>query len=231
MIESDKFEINIQKLKNQVEREVLAEQKYQRENDAKLRAIEQRVPTYEDFRQMVMASHLKPLDKGESLRDNIQKGAKVWNSIADNKLVDMNGLNLNENVNMKTNLVNSVPKNNLEFLKTWRQIENLELEEKDDAKWEFLKNLGIEKLFNIFQSEINGDLLGKFLVLFEHKLKTEFTETSNFVIELLSIFPKCNRFKLNLMFLKAEELSACKNIFELFDVNSLSVGDLKKVYL
>lgn len=78
----EKMNINKEQIQNQVKREILLEEKYWRENSAKLRAVEQRVPTYEDFRQMVLASHLKPLDKGESIRDN-KKNINIWNSLAD----------------------------------------------------------------------------------------------------------------------------------------------------
>lgn len=82
--EEENFQINLQKLQDQVKSEVLAEEKYNLQNGAKLRAIEQRVPTYEDFRQMVLASHLRPLDKGESFKDNLDQN-KIWNSLADKK--------------------------------------------------------------------------------------------------------------------------------------------------
>ena len=40
-----------------------ADARYQRENSAKFRAVEQRVGSYEEFRDIVAASHLKPLDR------------------------------------------------------------------------------------------------------------------------------------------------------------------------
>lgn len=230
MIENDKFEINIEKLQNQVEKEILAEQKYLRENDAKLRAVEQRVPTYEDFRQMVLASHLKPLDKGETLRDNMKKGSKVWNSVAGSKSVDISDLNLNNKSNF-SHLLDSSPKTNLEFIKIWKQFEE-NSNEKERLKWSFLKNLGVEKISNLFKIEINGDLLGNFFVLFENILKNEFsTESAEFITELLIFFSKTNRFKLNMMFLKSEDICACKNLFEILAQNSFNISDLKKIYL
>ena len=38
-----------------------ADAKYQRENDAKFRAVAQRVQTYEEFEGIVKASHLVPM--------------------------------------------------------------------------------------------------------------------------------------------------------------------------
>ncbi|RNA41165.1 coiled-coil domain-containing protein [Brachionus plicatilis] len=229
MIENDTFEINLEKLQNQVDKEILAEQKYLRENDAKLRAVEQRVPTYDDFRQMVLASHLKPLDKGETLRDNMKKGAKVWNSVysADSKTKDTGSLNLDNASNLSVDLN---PKTNSEFTKIWKIFEG-STSEKEKLRWNFLKNLGIEKISNLFKVEINGELLGNFFVLFENILKNEFSnESAQFVMELLNFFPKTGRFKLNMMFLKNDDVCACKNLFEILTKNGLSVEDLKKFY-
>ena len=100
-------------------------QKYWRENDAKFRAIEQRVPTYEDFRQMVLGSHLRPLEKGESLRD--EKGQiatkKVWNSMAEasgpNAVVSSFEVESYQQMVMK----HAKPKSSLEFVKVWNQLE------------------------------------------------------------------------------------------------------------
>lgn len=230
MIEDDKFEINLEKLQTQVEKEILAERKYLRENDAKLRAVEQRVPTYEDFRQMVLASHLKPLDKGETLRDNMNKGNKVWNSAVirkDNKIIDLNLQNSTD----VAYLVDSDPKSNLEFVKIWKKLE-INSNEQKYLKWNFLKNLGIEKITNLFKIEINGDLLGNFFVLFENILKNEYSiESAKFIIDLLNLFSKTNRLKINMMFLKKEDIDACKSLFEALSQSCLNVDDLKKIYL
>lgn len=230
MIENDKFEINLEKLKTQVEKEIQAERKYLRENDAKLRAVEQRVPTYEDFRQMVLASHLKPLDKGETLRDNMNKGSKVWNSVVaskDNKITDLNS----DNYSDVSYLVDSDPKSNLEFIKIWKKLEN-NSNEQEYLKWNFLKKLGIKKITNLFKIEINGDLLGNFLVLFNNILNKEYSiESANFIIDLLKLFSKTNRFNLNMMFLKKEDVYSCKRLFEVLSKNCLNVDHLKELYL
>lgn len=116
-------------------------------------------------------------------------------------------------------------------MKVWRQLEE---KYDDEAKWNFLFNLKTEKIFQLFHVEINGDLLGKFLVLFEKRInKIEMNENkiSDFIYELLSIFPKCNRFSLSLMFLKNTELDALKKIFNYFEVNKIECEKLKKDYI
>ena len=216
--------IDVEKLQNQVKKEVLAEQKYWRENDAKLRAIEQRVPTYEDFRQIVLASHLKPLDKGETLRDD--KGQistkKVWNSVANEANVSSQISDQIEAQN-HLNYVNIKPKNSLEFVKIWRQLNS-----NTESEWNFLTNIGNELMLKIFTPEINGDILGKFLILFEFKLTQNYTKQDiDFIVSLLKMFVTCKRFSLNLMFLKDTEIDACKRLFEYLENLDIEMNKLK----
>ncbi|KAM8824312.1 dynein axonemal assembly factor 19 [Synchiropus picturatus] len=51
--------------------------KYRRENDAKLRAVTQRVSSYQEFRDLVLASNLKPIHKTE--REGMRK--QPWNPV------------------------------------------------------------------------------------------------------------------------------------------------------
>lgn len=55
--------IDFHKLEKELALAVEADAKYVRENDAKFRAVEQRVASYEEFRDIVGASHLKPLER------------------------------------------------------------------------------------------------------------------------------------------------------------------------
>jgi coiled-coil domain-containing protein 103 len=228
----EKFTFDKEQIQNQVKNEVLAEEKYWQKNSAKMRAVEQRVPTYEDFRQMVLASHLKPLEKGESIRDNKNK-TNTWNSLACSNNIDLNyeillkesNLELEKQLNA---LINTKPKTSLEFTKIWRQIEE---KHTDEIKWNFLDNLGADSIKQIFSVEINGDMLGKFITLFEKKLDELITSEDkidksiiikhlDLIFNLLNCFTRCNRFKLNLMFLKDSELNSFKKIVNFFDNRS-----------
>ncbi|KAK7507965.1 hypothetical protein BaRGS_00000930 [Batillaria attramentaria] len=79
--DDDKLDFN--KLQRELDAAVAMDAKYWRENDAKIRAVtEQKVATYDEFKDLVAASHLKPLDKGLHL-DNIGGNTKqLWNSAA-----------------------------------------------------------------------------------------------------------------------------------------------------
>ena len=58
--------IDFNKLERQLLVAVEEDARYQRENDAKFRAVAQKVGSYEEFKDIVAASHLKPLDKKDT---------------------------------------------------------------------------------------------------------------------------------------------------------------------
>ncbi|XP_017893580.2 coiled-coil domain-containing protein 103 [Ceratina calcarata] len=70
--------INYKSLESELEETVKADELYKLRNDAKLRAMEQNVPTYEHFRQIVNAAHLKPVER----RDAESKAKTCWNHAA-----------------------------------------------------------------------------------------------------------------------------------------------------
>ncbi|XP_037267481.1 coiled-coil domain-containing protein 103 isoform X2 [Falco biarmicus] len=58
-------------LERELQAAVAADERQARENEAKLRALRQRVPSYEEFRDIVLASHLKPLEKKDKELDQL----------------------------------------------------------------------------------------------------------------------------------------------------------------
>ncbi|XP_043327139.1 coiled-coil domain-containing protein 103 isoform X2 [Cervus canadensis] len=59
--------INFKALEKELQAALAADEKYKRENAAKLRAVEQKVASYEEFRGIVLASHLKPLERKDKM--------------------------------------------------------------------------------------------------------------------------------------------------------------------
>ena len=57
--------IDFNKLEQNLFKAVEQDARYQRENAAKFRAVEQNVGSYEEFKDIVAASHLRPLDKND----------------------------------------------------------------------------------------------------------------------------------------------------------------------
>ncbi|CAD6220339.1 GSCOCG00005010001-RA-CDS, partial [Cotesia congregata] len=67
--------IDYEGLEEELEEALKEDNLYELRNSAKLRAVEQRVPTYEHFRQMVNGAHLKPLEP----KDKSEKTKINWN--------------------------------------------------------------------------------------------------------------------------------------------------------
>ncbi|XP_039075972.1 coiled-coil domain-containing protein 103 isoform X3 [Hyaena hyaena] len=59
--------IDFKALEKELQAALAADEKYKRENAAKLRAVEQKVASYEEFRGIVLASHLKPLERKDKI--------------------------------------------------------------------------------------------------------------------------------------------------------------------
>nr|XP_057905595.1 coiled-coil domain-containing protein 103 isoform X2 [Doryrhamphus excisus]XP_057905597.1 coiled-coil domain-containing protein 103 isoform X2 [Doryrhamphus excisus]XP_057905598.1 coiled-coil domain-containing protein 103 isoform X2 [Doryrhamphus excisus]XP_057905599.1 coiled-coil domain-containing protein 103 isoform X2 [Doryrhamphus excisus] len=55
--------IDFSALEKELKSSVESEHKYKRENDAKLRAVSQGVSSYQQFRDIVLSCHLKPLQR------------------------------------------------------------------------------------------------------------------------------------------------------------------------
>ncbi|KAM3597983.1 uncharacterized protein V6R79_012034 [Siganus canaliculatus] len=70
--------INFSALERELQGALESERRYQRENEAKLRAVGQQVASYDQFRDLVLASHLRPLDKKD--RDGRSR-RQPWNSV------------------------------------------------------------------------------------------------------------------------------------------------------
>uniref|UniRef100_UPI0037E7C834 coiled-coil domain-containing protein 103 n=1 Tax=Semicossyphus pulcher TaxID=241346 RepID=UPI0037E7C834 len=70
--------IDFSALERELQGAIESEQRYKRENDAKLRAVSQRV-SYSQFRDLVLSCHLRPLEKKD--KDGAPR-KQPWNPIA-----------------------------------------------------------------------------------------------------------------------------------------------------
>ncbi|XP_020496645.1 coiled-coil domain-containing protein 103 [Labrus bergylta] len=78
MASSQRDVIDFSALERELQGAIKSEQKYKRENEAKLRAVSQRV-SYDQFRDLVLSCHLRPLEKKD------KEGAarkQPWNPVA-----------------------------------------------------------------------------------------------------------------------------------------------------
>ena len=132
-----------------------SEEKYWRENDAKFRALAQNT-TYEQFEDIVKASHLKPLENKDKA-PSAKVRSSIWNTIT------LTGKKTTqENTSVTQPPTRSTPtsiKNIDEFCSSWR---GMEIEERID----FVSEVGEGTLNRIFHMEIPPELIGEMLHTF-----------------------------------------------------------------
>ncbi|KAL6476493.1 hypothetical protein MHYP_G00149920 [Metynnis hypsauchen] len=190
--------IDFSALEKELQAAVEADEKYQRENDAKFRAIHQKVATYEEFRDIVLASHLKPLDK----KDKAEAPRKQpWNSVAAGCKEKTGPTPEMEQVLLS----DFQPRTASEFMRDWRRFGGGPLE-----KYGLLLRLGGDVLQGLFRAEVGFGLLGEFLVLLSQCLQPGDEAAVTGLLEGLS---KTGRFGLNVSLLSQAEQAACKSLF------------------
>ncbi|EDO43647.1 predicted protein, partial [Nematostella vectensis] len=193
-------EIDFHKLEREFQSAVEADAKYQRENAAKFRAVEQRVGSYEEFKDIVAASHLKPLEKHD--RIGKKKIKQHWNALSCQKSPSQNTEMATTPLG-KTN--SNVPHSQHEFNKVWtRQLKTKE------QKNNYLLQIGGVHLGKIFKTDICVGLLGEFItVLYDH-LEVAHTDEVSSILWNLSL---SNRFSLSLEFLSKQEKTCLDELF------------------
>ncbi|KFQ82242.1 Coiled-coil domain-containing protein 103, partial [Phaethon lepturus] len=99
-------------LEQELRAAVAAEERWERENEAKLRAVHQRVPSYEEFRNIVLASHLKPLEKKDKMG---KRRNALWNPCAAHAKAPQAS-------DMEIPLeLDQLPRTSAEFYRDWRR--------------------------------------------------------------------------------------------------------------
>ncbi|KAK2916409.1 hypothetical protein Q8A67_000783 [Cirrhinus molitorella] len=198
--------INFSSLEKELQAALEADRKYQRENDAKFRALNQNVASYEEFRDIVLASHLKPLER-KDISGAPRK--QPWNPIAFGTKHESAS---SEEVQLQLSEIK--PRSASEFIRDWRRFAGSSLE-----KYSLLVSLGGKSLQEIFRTEVSLGLLGEFLLILSQCLKSGDEEI---VIGVLDGLSGTGRFGLNLSLLSQTEQKACE---ELFHKLKVAVGD------
>ncbi|XP_058862511.1 coiled-coil domain-containing protein 103 isoform X1 [Acipenser ruthenus] len=189
--------INFSALERELEAAVAADKKYQRENDAKFRAIHQKVASYEEFRDIVQASHLKPLDRKDKVGG---RRYQPWNSLASSS---------GQKVRSQTDIIEdpqSLPETAAEFNRDWRRHNRSGAE-----KYNFLLTLGGKQLGVIFKNEIAFGLLGELLLVLSENF---ITKDQASLTDILYHLSQTKRFGLNVDFLSKKERDSCLELFQ-----------------
>ncbi|NXW04245.1 CC103 protein, partial [Fregetta grallaria] len=175
---------------------VAADERRERENDAKLRAVRQRVASYEEFRNIVMASHLKPLEK----KDKMGKRRNVlWNPCAAHAKAPQAS-----NVEIPQEL-DQLPGTSAEFYRDWRRCLKSGKE-----KYQLLLELGGKALGRIFQADLGFGLLGEFLTVLAENICREDRDA---ILQILQSLSGTKRFGLNVDLLSELEKESSRDLF------------------
>ncbi|XP_007953438.1 coiled-coil domain-containing protein 103 [Orycteropus afer afer] len=190
--------IDFKALEKELQAALAADEKYKRENAAKLRAVEQRVASYEEFRGIVLASHLKPLEQKDKMGG---KRTMPWNCYTTQESTSQN--EATEIFQEKTLLQ---PETSAEFYRNWRR--HLQ---SGPERYQALLQLGGPKLGRLFQTDVGFGLLGELLVaLADHVRPPDWVA----VLGILHSLASTGRFTLNLSLLSHAERESCKSLFQ-----------------
>ncbi|NXA56023.1 CC103 protein, partial [Nothocercus julius] len=175
---------------------VAADEKYERENRAKLRAVRQRPASYEEFRDIVLASHLKPLERKDKAA---KKGNVLWNPcVTHAKGEETSSVEIAQELHQ-------LPGSSAEFYRDWRRcLKN------GKEKYQLLLKLEGKALGRIFQADLGFGLLGEFLTVLAENVRHEDREA---VVQILQSLSSTKRFGLNVDLLSEAEKESSRDLF------------------
>ncbi|XP_037351096.1 coiled-coil domain-containing protein 103 isoform X2 [Talpa occidentalis] len=190
--------IDFKALEKELQAALAADEKYKRENAAKLRAVEQRVASYEEFRGIVLASHLKPLER----KDKIGATMTVpWNCHSTQGKTSQDEI---PEISQEKTLLQ--PDTSAEFYRDWRR--HLQ---SGPERYQALVQLGGPKLGHLFQTDVGFGLLGELLMALADHVKPA---DRSVVLGILDSLTTTGRFTLNLSLLSHMERQSCRDLFQ-----------------
>ena len=212
--------IDFTKILREAANEMNAEDKYQRENDAKFRAVYQKVATYEEFCDIVLASNLKPLDKADSV-SLAGAGLCTWNVNAiesTNKQQQTEGM---EAISIEPrNIALAFEDTNIqsqsEFYRVYGKLSI-------GDKYLFLLQIGGDKLLALFPTEV--DVFDDIMLV----LSNEFREVDlKSVVNILQCIASMKRFSLSIQFIDKTSKTSLTSLLKLI-TESMTSDEIEKV--
>ena len=210
-------EINFSKLEQQIDSAVQSDKMYWTQNEAKIRAVTNKVASYDEFVDIVKASHLKPLEKGDRISDikvfkqpwNISAGKSESLKIADGKY---------------STLTTCSVTNFNQFNREWRR-----LTKDSKEQYTFIMGFQCETILKIFHAEIGLGLLGEIILVTNENYNVEHADN---IANKLYTLSQCGRFDLSLRFLSQKELQVLQELLERLsaDYNNENIEQLKSIY-
>ncbi|XP_049637176.1 coiled-coil domain-containing protein 103 [Suncus etruscus] len=205
----EKKDIDFKALEKELQAALDADEKYKRENAAKFRAVEQRVSSYEEFRDIVLASHLKPLERKDKIREKI---TAPWNCHCTQERASQD-----ESANISQEKPLFQPETSAEFYRDWRRYL-----QSGPERYQALLQLGGAKLGRLFQTDVGFGLLGELLVVMgDHVRRADQPR----VLQILRSLADTGRFTLNLSLLSPAERQSCRGLFQKLRAMSSSIPE------
>lgn len=191
-----------------------ADAAYSRENDAKFRAVHQKVGSYEEFRDIVAASHLNPLDRKDILGTDTVKQA--WNPLYYSNAGVTAVL-----VDVKTPAVETIDSCD-QFMKKWKTLKS------DEDKYEFMLSCESDVFKRVFFVDIPSNVLECCIKIFnEHVTETNCSHISRILLS----FTNSQRFNLTLKFFGKREKEIICSLLNKLEHFGYRTDELKKLYM
>lgn len=189
--------VTLDRLESELNSVLEQDTRYWTENDAKFRAVAQNV-SYEQFEEIVKASHLKPLEKKDKSQLTNPKNT-IWNSISNETRQKTSNTEV-KNRNDSLKIIDD-PKNVSEFYACWRAKDHCE-------RMTLMQELGETKLKDMFATEVPPELIMEMVHTFIHFKSSEI----NLVVRTLEILSETKRFSLTVEFLSKTEKQAVADL-------------------
>ncbi|KAF5400258.1 Coiled-coil domain-containing protein [Paragonimus heterotremus] len=198
---------------------VAKDTRYWLENDTKIRAVEQGVPTYEHFRQLVAGCHLRPLDKAELA--SLAKSQTGWTHTRSSDTV------------LNTSCIPAKPPelqvhlSPQKFYSQWQLLQKQNDLSETNRQWrlcELIFRQPPQLLRDLFDSGLGASLLPELLSVMAHAyLVSNFVDppcistTKDLSMRILSTiqcFSESDQFSMAVEFLSAAELQTVRKLFD-----------------
>eukprot|EP00053_Salpingoeca_punica_P002911 m.40180 g.40180 ORF g.40180 m.40180 type:complete len:226 (+) comp11855_c0_seq1:114-791(+) len=192
--------INLDMLERTLQGALRDEARYKRENDAKFRAVAQKVQSYEEFENIVKASHLKAVKEDVT---NLSLGRSAWKPSAARRSDDDE--NKAPAPTAPTTSADDKPATLQQFLRAWRALSST------SDRFQLLCRVGGPQLHTFFKIESIGTVLPDMLrVLSEHVT----ADSVEIVAEIIDSIAQTYRFSLTVEFLTDAERSVGKALLD-----------------
>ncbi|RZF33465.1 hypothetical protein LSTR_LSTR010121 [Laodelphax striatellus] len=196
--------IDLKELQEELQKAIYDDKRYWLENDAKFRAVNQGTATYDEFRDIVKAAHLRPLD-GKDLRNmsSSHRGC-IWNLVTDSTPTSIH--NTKQSPNSTRKEVENITMSKENFFRNFKKCSS------DKERFFMLRKISVNgEMARIFSSEMPIDLnvIVGALLTFE-----DTPESINTVYSFLKHITNLRRFELGLEFLSSTEKKKCGKLFD-----------------